>query len=221
MTNEIKYHAITPPEQQNYEIAYGLAFKLAAEKLNALPDLAEQCRRSGSICSADRKLITLDYLNRTYRIVLPAVDINLPDNTETGELRDRILILNYLLRAKGTPLSNRLISYQELKEGAVYYPSFVKRAVQPLSDFFGAKPDRLPAAAIELGGSPANYGDVAVTIPALSRVPVTLVLWKGDSEFPPNAGILFDSTILDYLSAEDINVLCQTISGKLIKSSKL
>ncbi len=63
-----------------------------------------------------------------------------------------------------------------------------------------------------------NYGDIAVTIPAFSRVPITLVLWRGDDEFPPNANILFDSTILDYLSAEDVNVLCQTIAWQLVKS---
>jgi len=46
---------------------------------------------------------------------------------------------------------------------------------------------------------------------------VTLVIWKGDAEFPPNAGILFDSTVHEYLPAEDIIVLSQTIAWKLVK----
>jgi hypothetical protein len=193
--------------------------KLAAEKLNNLANLDEQCRRSGSTCdpAGIPQLIDLNYLNRTYQIHLPEVDISLADSAEPVELRDKILILNYFLRAKGTPLSNRLIAYQELQEGATYYPTFVKRAVKPLIDFFGKTPERLIEAAAELGGFPVNYGDVAITVPAFSRVPVTLVLWAGDDEFPPNANMLFDSTILDYLSAEGINVLCQTISWKLVK----
>jgi hypothetical protein len=66
----------------------------------------------------------------------------------------------------------------------------------------------------------AKYGDVSVTIPAFSRVPITIVVWKGDEEFPPSASILFDDTVLDYLSAEDINVLCQTVTWRLVKSLK-
>jgi Domain of unknown function (DUF3786) len=211
--------AIILPEQKNYEVSYGLAIKLAAERLNDLSDLAEPCRRSGSTCDMPDKsqLISLTYLNRTYQIHLPDVAFSLTDSVEPVEIRDKILILNYFLRAKGTPLSHRLIAYQELQEGSTYYPTFVKRAVKPLIDFFGNTPEKLLDVSAKLGGFPANYGDVAVTIPAFARVPVTLVLWAGDDEFPPNANILFDSTILDYLSAEDINVLCQTISWKLVK----
>jgi hypothetical protein len=71
-----------------------------------------------------------------------------------------------------------------------------------------------------LGGIQAGYGDVAVTIPAFNRVPITLVFWKGDEEFPSNGHILFDSTVLDYLSAEDINVLCQSITWYLVKAGQ-
>ncbi|MBN1189914.1 MAG: DUF3786 domain-containing protein [Dehalococcoidales bacterium] len=47
---------------------------------------------------------------------------------------------------------------------------------------------------------------------------MSVSVWKGDDEFPPDAAILFDSTVLDYLSAEDINVLCQTVTWKMVKA---
>ena len=115
-------------------------------------------------------------------------------------------------------LSGQLIAYQELKEGATYLPSFFKRAVKPIIDYFGQTPERLLDAAAEIGGYKTSLGDFAVTIPAFKRVPITLVVWRGDDEFPPNANILFDSTILDYLPVEDVNVLCQTISWRLVKN---
>ena len=49
-------------------------------------------------------------------------------------------------------------------------------------------------------------------------VPVTFVLWKGDEELPPEGNILFDSTISEYLSVEDINVLCEIIAWRLVRS---
>jgi hypothetical protein len=139
------------------------------------------------------------------------------DVNQKVELRDKILILDYLTRAKGTPLSGIPISYKELHEGAAYYPSFYKRAIKPLIDNFGNCPEQLLNNAVELGGVRANHGDVSVTISAFTRVPVTFVLWKGDNEFSPDASILFDRTIEDYLTVEDINVICQTIVWKLIK----
>jgi hypothetical protein len=210
------------PEQKNYDIAYSLALKLAGEKLARRDDIYEQCRRSGTVCdiSDTVSMIRLKYFDRDYVVTLPDITVTPSGREEQVELRDKILMLDYLERAKGTPLTGRLIGYQELAEGAVYYPSFFARAVKPLIENFGSEPGRLIIAAKAFGGVKADYGDTAVTIPAFSRVPITLIVWKGDEEFSPNASVLFDTTVLDYLSPEDVNVLCQTLTWRLIKLSK-
>ena len=210
------------PDQKSYELAYSLALAMAVEKLGRRDEIAEQCRRSGSTydTSGPAPVIYTQYLNRTYRITLPDVSVSLAESEDKVELRDKVLILHYLGRARGTPVEGKLISYQELGEGAGYYPSFFQRAIKPLVDCFGPTPEKLLSSAAELGGCRANYGDASVTIEAFNRVSVTLIVWKGDEEFPPNASILFDHTVLDYLSAEDINVLCQTLTWRLAKSLK-
>jgi hypothetical protein len=48
-------------------------------------------------------------------------------------------------------------------------------------------------------------------------VPLTLVLWRGDEEVAPNGNILFDANISDYLSTEDVAVLSETITWRLVK----
>lgn len=223
MSGNLDHLSLSLPDQKNYEISYGLAFKLASDRLSSLKDLEEQCRKSGSTCliTDSSRIIILRYLNRTYQVILqsegPDINISLQNSDDRVELRDRILILHYLTLAKGTPLSNKMIAYQELQEGATYYPTFLKRSVKPLVDYFGPSPEKLLSISSELGGYRTNFGDVAATIPAFDRVPITLVLWRGDDEFPPNANILFDSTVLDYLSVEDVNVLCQTIAWQLVK----
>jgi hypothetical protein len=201
-------------------LAYSLALKLAGEKLASRADIEEQCRRSGANYEISGRSVVIytKYLNRAYRVALPEITVCLGDSQDEVELIDKVLILHYLEQAKGTPLTEKLIAYKELEEGAVYYPTFFKRAVKPLIDYFGPEPDRLLPAAAKMGGSKTDFGDTSVIIPAFSRVPINIVIWKGDEEFPPNASILFDETVLDYLSAEDINVLCQTISWQLVKS---
>jgi hypothetical protein len=219
MNENIEHLTLSLPDQKNYEISYGLSLKLAGERLNAVENLEELCRKSSSTheVHGHKSLIILEYLSRKYQVSLPDITISLQNDASKVEMRDKILILHYLTRAKGTPLTTQVITYQELKEGAAYFPSFFNRAIKPLIDFFGKSPELLPLVAKNLGGHQASFGDVSVTIPAFCRVPVTLVLWKGDEEFPPNGNVLFDNTILDYLPVEDVNVLCQTITWQLVK----
>ena len=210
------------PRQGNYEYGYTQAYQLACEQLAKIDNIQQQCIRSGARYqeAGSQQIITLKYLNRTYRVTLPHINVSLTDSEEEVPLRDKILILHYLILAKGTPFADKLITFKELPEGANYFPSFSKRVIKPLVDHFGNEPHLLIDAAAILGGYKAGYGDVAATINAFPYVPITLVLWRGDEEFPPSGSIMFDATISDYLSAEDISVLCQTISWKLVKSLK-
>lgn len=217
---ESRYFSL--PNQHNYEYGYELAYKLACEQLAKFDNIEQQCLKSGARYQVidSQKIILLEYLNQSYQIVFPDIDISLIDSEEEVPIRDKILILHYFTQAKGTPITNKVIAFRELPEGANYFPTFSKRAIKPLLDHFGREPERLIDAAEKLGSHKADYGDVAVTINAFNYVPITLVLWRGDEEFNPEGNILFDSTISDYLPTEDINILCETISWKLVKYLK-
>ena len=210
---------LTLPEQKNYDYAYGLAHQLAVEQLAGIDDIEQQCRKSGTQYQVidSQKTILIQYLNQSYRIALPSGEISLVDTAEKIPIWDTLLILHYLISAKGTPPANRLITFKELPEGIVYSPTFSKRTIQPLLKHFGTEPNRLIAAGEKLGGRKADYGDTAITINAFSRVPITIILWRGDDEFAPQGSIVFDANISDYLPTEDITVLCGTIAGRLIK----
>ena len=70
---------------------------------------------------------------------------------------------------------------------------------------FGDKPQTLvQTAAAAYKAAPGDQGDFSVVVPALPLIPVALVLWKGDDEFPPDGNILFDRSIKTLLSAEDV-----------------
>jgi len=198
------------------EQAHELAYKLACEKLGS-KDIEEICGKTGAQRMDSNKII-IEYLNRPYLITLPDIEILLKDSEEEVPLKDRILILHYLTLAKGTPATNRLITFKQLPGGASYFPAFSQRATKPLLSHFGKEPELLTDAAAKLGGCKANYGDVAITINAFPRVPITFALWRGDDEFPPRGSIMFDASISAYLSTEDITVLCETIIWRLVKS---
>lgn len=209
------------PAKRDYAHGYELAYQITSEKLAAIADLAQQCERCGARYreSGPGKIIELEYLEQTYRITLPGPVFQ----TVAGEevrLRDKVLVLHYFVQAKGTPLTARPISYKEIPGTVNYFETFSKRAITPLVQAFGADPKRLYEAADLLKGVRAEYGDASVTIRGFSRVPVTLVLWGGDDEFPASGNILFDSSITDYLTIEDVNILCENIAWTLVKGQR-
>jgi hypothetical protein len=213
-----------------------LAYRLASEKLSGM-DIKQQCFRSGAQYFHPDK-VTLEYLNESYVIAIPGMEISLKDSPNHCEgqnpvsalegqegcedihLKDRILILHYLITAKGTAATGKLISFRQVPGGLFEHASFSREVLTPLLDHFGKEPERLVKAAAGLGGSKVSYGDVAVSIKAFPNVSVVILLWRGDDEFAPNASMLFDSTVTDYLSTEDMSVLCERIVEKLAQSGQ-
>ena len=217
----MKRRLLAPPNQRNYQYGYELALKLAIQKLASI-NIEEQCQKAGAKLKllASKKIITLEYLNRSYRITLPETDVSLLGSLEPVQPRERLLMLHYLIQAGGNHITGKKITYKELPDGASYFPTFYKRAIKPIVDNFCQEPNQLLDAATRLGGHRADYGDLSVTINAFKYVPLTFILWYGDDELLPEGNILFDSTISSYLSAEDITVLCETIAWRLVKISR-
>jgi hypothetical protein len=203
--------------QGSREKAFELSYKLACEQLSKIRDIEEQCRKSGTIYVSPSKII-IDYLNKAYHISLPEAEVSLEDSKTEVPIKDKILILHYFTSAKGTPPTGIFINYKQLPGGLSYFPAFSQRAINPFVKHFGQKPDLIVDLSTKLGGYKADQGDVSVIVNAFNHVPITLALWRGDEEFSPSGVILFDANISDYLSTEDITVLCETITWKLVKS---
>jgi len=197
-----------------------LPYKLACEQLAKIGDIEDQCRKSGARYLGPHEIV-INYLNQPYHISLPDVEISLDDSPDSIEievpLRDKILIMHYFTLAKGTPTLGRLITYKQIPGGVSYFPAFSQRAIAPLVKNFGKNPELMIKVAVTLGGCEADYGDVSVIIHAFDRVPVTLVLWRGDEELAPNGNILFNANVSDYLSTEDVAVLSETIIWRLVR----
>jgi hypothetical protein len=194
-------------------------YRLACEKLARVADIKEQCGKAGAQYDGNSGRIIIKYLNRQYLLMLPNCEISLMDSGEQIPARDKILIVHYLTLAKGTPLTGKFITYRQVPGGASYFTRFSQLVLQPLLSHFGEKPELLIPAAEKLGGKKIDRSDDAVTINAFNRVPVTIVLQRGDEEFAPTISLMFDSTVPDYLPTQDIRILCEIIAWKLIRIS--
>jgi Domain of unknown function (DUF3786) len=205
------------PKQENLPLARRLSVQALLRA-----DLAERAVRSGSrleIAPQGQKKIGLRYLGRELFLSFPQETIEPSNGSDPVSLREEILILHYLEKAAGTPLTGKWISFAEIPGGTFYHPVFLQRCKAPLVKYFGESPESLLSVAVdEVRGEPWSMGDAGVKIQAFPFVALGLVLWKGDTEFPPDGNVLFDSSITGYLPAEDVVILAETVVWKLIKA---
>ncbi len=167
--------------------------------------IAEQSGADFKTDSPGKTLLTLDFLDKKVAMTWPDLDFSFRGSDEEVSIQQQVLILHYLNGCKGSEITGKWIAYQEVPDGRFYLDAFLRRAKNPMVQAFGNQPEMLvELATAAYGASPFDHGDLSVVVRAFPKVPVALILWKGDDEFPPEGNILFDRNISDILSAEDI-----------------
>lgn len=201
---------------------YQQALELGRKELGqADPDLL--ARRSGSEIRREkdgRTLFHIPFLKEEAFLTWPDLLFVPGSSGKEPPLQQQIVLLHYLIgtwRSEGAPVSGEWISFQDLPDGRFYLDAFQRRAKMPLVQAFGERPEMLPElAGAAFDATPLSQGDVAVQVRVLPLVPVGLVLWRGDEEFPPEGNILFDRNIGGIFSAEDIAWLAGMVVYPLV-----
>ncbi|KJU84204.1 hypothetical protein MBAV_003604 [Candidatus Magnetobacterium bavaricum] len=106
----------------------------------------------------------------------------------------RLASLWYLTGARELPPSNHLVPPEGLKDGGMFFKGGHTLPLDKLAARFGADRAGFLQRGIALGGEEVSFGDVAIRVYPFPRVPVVLILWLEDDEFPARVNLLFDST---------------------------
>lgn len=198
---------------------YAAAKNLAAEKLSA-EDFDIIAKRTGFEAAA-ADAFRVHFLDRVYRVGFPEFEFR--DEKNPGKeipLQEQVLILHYMLGKDVPTLSGNWVAYREIPGAGFYFSAFVKRAVDPLKKTFGVNAAALAQASAKLGGKAVEPGDAAFEFSLFPRVRMRLILWEGDEEFPPEAGILFEDSIANFFSPEDIAWLAGMLVYRLMALSR-
>jgi hypothetical protein len=174
---------------------------LAATDL-AAQNIQDLARRAG-FAQVDANTLRLAFLDRIYRLHCP--DFSFSDDTDAAApiaLQEQVLILHYLQKCQPL-LKGRWVAYREIPGAGFYFGAFVKRAVDPLKKAFGKNAALLKNTAAKLKATPIGTGDAGFRLDVLPYAPIQIILWEGDDEFAPEANILFDASVGEYLSPED------------------
>lgn len=198
---------------------YKNARKLAVDRL-AAESFDNILQRTG-FESAARDLFRVPFLNRVYRVSFPQLEFeDQADPQKQVPIQEQILILHYMLSPRPAFRSGNWVSYREIPGASFYYSAFVRRAIVPLKKVFGLRVESLAQAAESLGGQAIDSGDAGYEFRLFPHVPVRLILWAGDDEFPAEANMVFDENIREILSPEDIAWLAGMLVYRLIALSQ-
>ena len=202
-------------KQRNYQ----QTFDLACSSIQGM-SLEERARKAGANYEKGEggERITVHFFSEPYTIQFPQIECSSPSK-KVVSLVTRILLLHYLIRADGNPLTGRWVAYKDIPGGLLYAGVFARRVTEPLQRRFGKSAGSFKEMGIRFGGKLVEIGDASFILHVFPRVPLQYVLWEGDEEFPPSVQLLFDASVGHYLALEDMVVLGQVATGRLINRS--
>jgi hypothetical protein len=154
-----------------------------------------------------------------FKLCLPGYEILSRSGHPPNELQ-QLLALYYFNRADGTPISGRWISFAELPDGRFYNPAFQSYTGAAIVRAFGSDLRTLERAASQLKGAAQPLGDRAYAFNALPRMPILLIYWTGDEDFPPACQLLFDACAPHYLPTDGCAILGNLLTHRLLKAGR-
>ncbi|HJX39377.1 MAG TPA: DUF3786 domain-containing protein [Anaerolineae bacterium] len=159
----------------------------------------------------------LPYISQTFHVSYPQFEAQDPETGKECWPGLRFLFLHYFHKADGAPLAHRWIAYRELPDGMFYFHAFQGYTGARLLKTFDNDLQRFKDAALATEGEAISHGDAGFLFWALPRIPMAVVYWLGDDEFPPNANVLFDASAGHYLSTDGLAVLGSELCSKIIR----
>lgn len=168
-------------------------------------DPQEVCRRTGCSHDPDNHSYALPFWRKTCRIH-PA---NRTIRWQNGPLHDYLglVAIHYLLTGKEVLPTGNWVSEKDLPGGATFFRGPHAIPSHAICDRLNNSPSTFAERALALGGTPLAMADAAASFAIAGRLPVAILYWAGDEEFPAEARLLFDETITAHFALDIVFAL--------------
>ncbi len=132
------------------------------------------------------------------------------------EVSEIYCVLSSYSSSNPIELTSKLVSFKQLPGGRLYFKPFRYRVLRPIERVFGRNPKMLEMAGNLLEGTKVDLGDTSIKLRSLPLIPIIIVLWAETDEFPASASFLYDSSIENYLSTEEVVILSELTKNRLM-----
>lgn len=128
------------------------------------------------------------------------------------------MVLHYLANAGPVAPTGKWVSYRQLPGGEAFYGAFRQRVILEIGALFHQRPELLLSALRTVGARKLAFGEASVRIDVFPKLPVAVIVWKGDSEVRGTANVLFDETAPRFLPTEDLAAVGSYVLEQLVKA---
>ena len=168
----------------------------------------------------ERGELRLTLWGQVYLVTYPDFIAYEEESGEICSLWRQGLFLHYLRTADGQPLADRWVSLREIEGGEFYHRASQGYSGDRLAKHFGNDVEAFRRAAERAGGERRDLGDAAYSFLALPRVPLAVIYWKGDEEFPSTAQVLFDTSAGHYLPVDLLSLLGSELCDRILRAGE-
>jgi hypothetical protein len=132
----------------------------------------------------------------------------------------KVLFLQHLIAAaenQGTAVRvmGEWIDCRSLQHGAFLGAHFARNTTERLDRFFSLDREERMSRALAWGGKPLDLADEGLLFRIFPRLPLAIVHWRGDEEFPPYSKILFDISASNFMPTHGIAALAEFLVHRL------
>lgn len=179
-------------------------------------DPSDVCRRAACRYDDVDESYILSAWNDEYRIFPTQLKIDCMTKLTQG-IQDYfdLFLIHYLLQSKETELSNEWISEKDIPGGPTFFRGPHEIPTKLISLRFNDNINEFKARCEQLHGIPLNMADAAYRFRIAPRIPVAVLYWIGDEDFPAESKILYDRTIAQHLASDIIYALAVGICERI------
>lgn len=155
--------------------------------------------------TAEGDYLTIRHFGKKYGINRKTGELIAFDTAEQVSLNTKLNI--YTLLWYCSPQAGRVgewVPFRQLKDASPFGPAFQKGVVDALAATFSRHMDRFAEACLKLGARDISMADAGFELDAFSCIPMRVLFWEGDDEFPAQANILFDKNAVSFIHVESI-----------------
>ncbi len=176
------------------------------------------CQRA--FCEYDRKkrFYTLTIWGESYTISLTERKIVSITSGFSPNDYFQIFLVNYLQQSKDIGIAGEWVSEKDFPGGPTFFRGPHEIPTGFISRLYENDLASFSKRCVDQGGKPLEMGDAAFSFSISPNITLAVLYWIGDEDFPPEAKILYDKALGDFLALDIVYALaveaCQRIGHR-------
>ena len=144
------------------------------------------------------------------------IDFIMKNNSSPNELFYLVVIF-YLLNTKEIIIKNEWISEKDIPGGQTFFRGPHEIPTNLIAGLYKNNIKAFRERCLQLGGVELEMADAAYSFDIVPQIPTAVLYWEGDDDFPPEAKLLYDRSIIELLSPDIIFSLAVEVCARIGK----